>query len=56
MLDDLSHILDDARTLYKECEDSDKKPSWSDYEYFKRMMHDNNIYGHEGELIDVLHL
>lgn len=52
----LEDILKDAQTLYVQCQNSHSNPTWTDYEYFKNRMHDSNIYGHEYELTQILHI
>ena len=44
-------ILEEARQLSKST-----LPTYSDYEYYKNILHNNGCYGYEGQLADALKL
>lgn len=47
----LKDILDEAISFAAK-----HKADWTDYEYFKNRLHDAGIFGHEGQLADILKL
>ena len=56
MDDTILKIIEDARTFYKNRRNLGQDITWSDYEYFKSMLHSAGGYGYEHTLLDALNL
>lgn len=52
----LYSILDEASIFALSMMRNKKRVSWSDYEYFKRKLHDAGLFGYECKLADTLGL
>lgn len=52
----LYSILDEASIFVLRMMRNKKRVSWSDYEYFKRKLHDAGLFGYECKLADTLGL
>lgn len=49
-------ILDKARKFYNDAKASGRQINWNDYEYFKKMLHNEGIFGEEFRLANILHI
>lgn len=49
-------ILDEAKNFKLNCIANHTLPDWFDYEYFKKKLHENGIYGTEAQLTNILGL
>ena len=48
--------MKEAKTFYKSVAKNGKQPTWHDYEYFKKKLHDNGIFGYEYQIADILNI
>lgn len=49
-------ILNEAKTFYNTVRNSGSRPTWSDYEHFKKMLHNEGWFGYEFQLAKILHI
>ena len=52
----VDEIMKEAKTFYKNVKSSGKHTTWHDYEYFKKKLHDNGIFGYEYRIADILNI
>lgn len=49
-------ILKQAQMFAESCKESNKTVTWSDYEYFKKQLQSEMLFGYEFQLADILGL
>lgn len=56
VVESVDEIMKEAKTFYKSVAKNGKQPTWHDYEYFKKKLHDNGIFGYEYQIADILNI
>ena len=49
-------ILEQAKTFYNQVRETGRYPNYHDYERFKKLLHNEGLFGYEFQLAQILHL